>query len=418
MPTLVPRPSLIAAVRAARAKMTPAERALHDRALDDAHAHAAAILAGHPPIRPAAVPDLALVKSLIGEAPPLNFPEPGTAAALSAHVDASGVIWGTQQYENGDPGWATAYEKYLEYKDNKPAFAGGAPCITIPDQVLLGLIGDWGTGYWRGTATPAAKVAQQLTGLSPDYTIHIGDTYYAGTSDEMTANLVDIWPRGRSGSFAIPGNHEMYCSDWFYYAALPTLCPQQNGASYFALKNDNWLILVLDSAYYATGDLYMDGSISGSGPGEDSQAKWLFATLQAQAANRRILVMTHHQPVDLPGVTLQPLYDQVMTWFRLANCKLAAWYFGHEHNAAVYTMFSQMALPGRLIGHGGIPYGVASDLTGATGTSVQWAETQSANDADYPQRILNGFVTIALDGSKLAETFYSENGDVRWSGTL
>jgi hypothetical protein len=412
MPILPLNPALIQAVKAARAAMAPERRILFNQAIDTAHHHAAAILAGRPPLQPSAFPELCLVKSMIGEAPPLNLPAPG----IGATVDKYGVIWGFSQYENYDPGWANAWIEYEKYENNKAPFAGNAQCITIPNQVSLGIAGDWGTGYWRGASTPSAKVAQQMLKLSPDYTIHIGDTYYAGTQDEMTNNLASVWPQGTSGALAIPGNHEMYCGDWFYYAILPKLCPLQKGASYFALQNDNWLIVALDTSYYAT-NMYMDGSIMGPGNNDATQAVWLSQILQ-KANNRRVMIMTHHPPINLSGSQTNALYGQVMTFCRMANCKPAVWYFGHEHNAAVYSQYAQMYYPGRLIGHGAIPYGVASDLTSATGSSVVWAETQSANDSDYPERILNGFAAVNLNGSSLEETFYSENGDSRWSGSL
>lgn len=94
---------------------------------------------------------------------------------------------------------------------------------------------------------------------------------------------------------------------------------------------------------------------------------------------------------------------------------MSFWYYGHEHNAAVYGSNSAMYYPARCIGHAAIPYGVASDLTDALGTTVVWAESQSANDMDYPERILNGYLTMNLNGTSMTESLYSENGDLRWS---
>jgi hypothetical protein len=45
---------------------------------------------------------------------------------------------------------------------------------------------------------------------------------------------------------------------------------------------------------------------------------------------------------------------------------------------------------------------------------VAWAETRSADDSQYPQRVLNGFIRLELNGMALTETLYDENGQRRW----
>ena len=59
------------------------------------------------------------------------------------------------------------------------------------------------------------KYSQQITSKNPDYVIHLGDTYYAGTAAECQASL-DMWPLRDAQnnpvpfkSFALNGNHEM-----------------------------------------------------------------------------------------------------------------------------------------------------------------------------------------------------------------
>ncbi|MEO5643389.1 MAG: metallophosphoesterase [Bacteroidia bacterium] len=397
--------------RALQATMSPAELKHQQNLIDAAHNEAKAILLGNPPVKVTSISDLAMVKTALGEADvPLNTI---AAPGLSAYVDNLGQIWGTNTYEQLDLGWIESLTYYNQYKNNKGTFGGDAQIITIKNDANIAIAGDWGTGYWRGGATPASKVAALMTASNPDYTIHIGDTYYAGTQPEMTNNLASIWPKGNSGSFAIPGNHEMYCGDNFYNAILPTLCPLQNGVSYCALQNDNWLILCLDSSYYATGDMYMDGSIMDPQSG-GPQVTWLLNVIK-QAGSRKIIVVTHHQPVDLGGLHITNLFGQINTILTLYNLKIAFWYYGHEHNAAVYGQYSAMYYPARCIGHAAIPYGVASDLTDALGTTVVWAESQSANDSDYPERILNGYLTMNLNGAAMTESLYSENGDLRWS---
>jgi len=66
--------------------------------------------------------------------------------------------------------------------------------ITIPNDVQIGLAGDWGTGNWRTAANPAPStdVGNHMAILQPHLTIHLGDVYYAGTSDQEQHLLVNI----------------------------------------------------------------------------------------------------------------------------------------------------------------------------------------------------------------------------------
>jgi hypothetical protein len=69
---------------------------------------------------------------------------------------------------------------------------------------------------------------------SPEYTIDLGDTYYAGFKDEISHNLLACWPCGikYEKCFAMNGNHEMYCGGKPYFDYIPIL---GQSASYFNL---------------------------------------------------------------------------------------------------------------------------------------------------------------------------------------
>jgi hypothetical protein len=381
--------------------------------VNKAHQEAEAILQGNMPAKTISYPELIMVKTLLGEGSPLKITQ--ALKHSKSKVDSKGQIWGNKKYEQLDLEWASSAANYFKYKNNKAPFGKNAQVISIPDDVNIAIAGDWGTGYWRENDTPAKKVAVQMLGSQPDYTIHIGDTYYSGTKGEMKDNLVKIWPKGKSGTFAIPGNHEMYCGNHNYYAILPELCPLQKGASYFALQNKNWLIIALDSAYYATGDFYNVGSI---GSKEGEQAVWLKDVL-GRTDNRKIIIITHHQPVDLSGKVVTNLFEEVNSILIENHFDSPAfWYFGHEHNAVVYSDLSAMSFPSRCIGHGAIPYGIASDLNEVIGDAVIWTESESANDPQYPERILNGYLSLLLNDTTITETLFSENGDLRWTQSI
>ena len=67
----------------------------------------------------------------------------------------------------------------------------------------------------------------------------------------------------------------------------------------------------------------------------------------------------------------------------------------------------------RCAGHGAIPYGTTSELNGHA--RILWSETELAGDEVYPERVLNGYVKVRLVGENIEETFYGEDGSVRWS---
>ena len=321
---------------------------------------------------------------------------PKTPEEFATVVLKDGSLLGCRQWELLDPRWSEALVKWLEYMNDHAPFATTPGLVTIPNNVMLAIAGDWGTG----TTTPnfpATKVAAQIRKINPDYTIHLGDVYYAGTGEEEGNNMQN-WPQGTSGSFTLNSNHEMYDGGYGYFAELARRFPLQKGTSYFALQNDHWLIVGLDSAYYSdVFDLYMKGSL------DRTQLSWLAGLPK----NKKIIVLSHHEAYDELADARTPLYTQVTQALgRVPDY----WYWGHLHNAICYQ--ANGGFHGRCIGHGAIPYGTATELE--NDPSVLWYEKELANDPDYPERVLNGFARVTLNGDVLDEQMIGEDGSVRW----
>ena len=187
--------------------------------------------------------------------------------------------------ENDKPGEGETYsdEKYLKIHDRRiainvvrqtlenvfrndpPPNYTGEPqsgIYQMPGEAELGeiniaLLGDWGT-YTR----ESVNLAKNVAGKNPDYTIHLGDTYFTGSSHEIDQCYNPdnkIWCYGRLGSLALLGNHEMYSEAVHYYN---TLLQKWMGVwndgnianrikqdySYFCLENEHWRIIALDTA--------------------------------------------------------------------------------------------------------------------------------------------------------------------------
>ena len=362
---------------------------------------------------------LAWAKTALADAPLAD----ALTATTGVQGSKSGAIAGFGKFEEFDPGWLETLAEVLEHLLVKPPEFGVDPrVVPIPARCSLGVAGDWATGYWAGANTPAARVARLVA--NEDYAIHLGDTYYAGTRAQVADHLAAKWPAGKRGCFAIPGNHEMYTKGWPLRDALASRCPLQGGATFFALQSDAWLVLALDTAYFAPG-MYLDGTL---GP-TSYRRGWLrraraneqrvFANeLLAKRGARRTMLFTHHPPYDLggPSARQRGLRAEVLALFGAHGLPRGPdyWAWGHIHAVAAYTD-EPGAFRGRLVGHGGIPFARAETL--ASSPSVAFYESESAGEPDSP-RVLNGYLRLELDGARVRESLIGENGTLRWQSEL
>jgi Calcineurin-like phosphoesterase len=344
------------------------------------------------------------------------------SAGLILHVANDGTLLGTGKYESLDPGWAEAFAVWLEHiPQKKGPFSNAPQVIQVPDQISIAITGDWGTGDWRSSSAnnpaPAIRVAAQIKASHPDFTIHLGDVYYSGTKDEEDHLLLDLWPHGTRGSFALNSNHEMYSGGTPYFTealAAPTSpFALQQQCSFFALENSNWIVVGLDSAYHSDEmQLYMHGSLGT----DDIQLKFL---REQVAKGKKIIVLTHHNGLTQDGsapekaVAGSPsLYVQIMQAFPQAATP-AYWYWAHVHSGIAYSVQASSTRC-RCCGHGALPQGDASKILKGN-PRVEWFENVPANDPDIHQRVLNGFVLLTFDGATMTESFIDEGGNKRWS---
>jgi hypothetical protein len=254
-----------------------------------------------------------------------------------------------------------------------------------------------------------------MTPLNPDITIHLGDVYYSGTSDEEQHLLVDLWPKGKIGALALNSNHEMYSASepYFNLALRSSLFHLQQGCSYFALENDHWVIVGLDSAYFSDeSKLYMNGSLGNNGQQIDF--------LKEQVAKKKpVIVLTHHNGLlqdgsgpEKPAGKDAPLWDQVLSAFPQGGGP-RYWYWAHIHAAITYAPQGPSQINCRCAGHAAVPQGSPAQLL-KNKSNVTWFESRPANDPLIPQRVLNGFAMLTLDGDHIHEEFYDENGEIPW----
>jgi hypothetical protein len=364
--------------------------------------------------------DLLLAYSLLTDRHQLRYKSIREAAYLGhwPKISKGGTIYGLGAYQRFDEGWLDSIVCWLEScgKKFQPFPSMPDHVIPIPDELTIALAGDWGTGNW-GTVkhpAPSTKVGRAMSALKPQITVHLGDIYYTGSEEEADENLIQIWPRGSIGSFALNSNHEMYAEGgkpYFEQILKSDVFSLQGGQSFFALENTNWVIVGLDSAYFSEyKHLYENGSISDA---KEIQTNFL----KAQARKgKKVILMTHHNALlDNEGgkETRRQLWDQVMQCFPPGMAP-AYWYWGHRHNATVYV--PQDGVRCRCAGHSALPMGHSSLLqSGKDNGNIIWFEDRNAKDPQVPVRILNGFVSLQIHGDQIIETYYDENGGVAWT---
>lgn len=313
------------------------------------------------------------------------------------------------------------YQSYLQPQKNNGIFRIN-PHANGPTNgsTTVALLADWASG------TPESTRIAQLVG-TPDYSIHLGDTYYIGNSKEISDNFNDTvggpWPYGRHGSFAMLGNHEMYSSGKpFFTELLPymgVMCaddgPQRQEASFFCLENDHWRIIALDTGYDSLkGWLGLSANTGLKIPPEEMD--WLTNVVQPAKDHRGIILLSHHQCFSaFEEDEFQAIIPQIAP---LLGGRNVLWFWGHEHRLAYYgynPLGNKAGCFSRCIGHGGMPVELAAFNLKAPSPDNAANRNLVFYDERYRETIdnqielgHNGYVTLELNGPQLAVKYYDE----------
>ena len=310
-----------------------------------------------------------------------------------------------QKYGSVDPRWALCpIVSFFQWRIPKHQFVGSSDAVAYNyaehrPKFTIAIMADWGAAN-----TAARQVSQQIAAKNPDYVIHLGDTYYAGTAAECQASL-DMWPLRDAAnnpvpfkSFALNGNHEMFCGAHNYYGTL--LPAFKQGASYFKIRTEYWQFIGLDTAY-AGGCL--------NRPEVKVQWDWLVGNLSVKALLSTIF-LTHHQPVSAHAQEFsdsRPLYDDVQTLMAQTQPNpIFGWFFGHEHRAIVYDD-KATGFKARLIGNGAIPHDAENEVKCDDGcTPITCVNTGTWGDGNA----ISSFVFLTVDGPTLTVEYIDQNG--------
>jgi predicted phosphodiesterase len=297
----------------------------------------------------------------------------------------------------------------------------------LPANARVAIVGDIGTG----TDIAAAALVSALS-FKPDAILHVGDVYFSGTGFEFEHRLVNMLKQVMKEAgceapfFTVPGNHEYFTGNVPYFQCLDSGVlvqrpDQQQRASYFALmtEDEGWQFLGMDTGYYghylAVNDdqqraalallhakdprVPADLPIQKLPPNtemvllRDDEAQWQRGRIERFAGQS--ILFSHHPlystaipcgvaPAKLANGTPDPsdinrAGVDTAIWRQLGRFfgdKVPAWFWGHEHNLAIYQdnylpadwpknsdvehLFRPLP-KGRCIGHSAIPVAVTEN---------------------------------------------------------
>ena len=288
-------------------------------------------------------------------------------------------------------------------------------------QVTLALLSDW-----ANDTKEADEVAHRVAWEAPDYTIHLGDIYFVGSPQEVEENFTAphaSWYYGKSGSLALPVNHEMYSNgDAFFNHLLPAMYATSDGykvsqkAGFFCLENEYWRVIGLDTAYTSVGRPFLEVLFPPDGHLRKEQVEWLQHVVNVgDHQDRRGLIFLSHHPI-LSGYRNQYLRPAQQIAELLSTAKRPViWFWGHEHRLIGYQfqeVIDGLHVYGRCIGIGGMPVELdlpkhEKDRKGLLFYDRRVRKTIGRHRVGY-----NGFATLAFENARVTATYKDSNGEI------
>jgi hypothetical protein len=272
----------------------------------------------------------------------------------------------------------------------------------------------------------------------PDVLIHIGDVYYSGTAEECDLNFTRIidatFNRATTPMpvYTLSGNHDMYSGGAGYYGILKTLNPPETRqpASFFCLRSadQKWQFVAMDTGLHDDDPFTVTKDLTYL---EKDEEDWLVARIQGFSG--KTILLSHHQlfsafsqigPANADG-SLNPinpcLAESFARFQAAAEGRLAAWFWGHEHNLCIFESFAGLA-KGRCIGHGAVPvFSSQTPYTSPRGIAHPPALLNNVRLGLVGAVYAHGYTILRLkgDGSATADYYVNGNNDLPiWSETL
>ncbi len=302
-----------------------------------------------------------------------------------------------------DPAWIWSGTGFIwrAMRGRAPFNDHPAAPITMGNKARLVIVGDWGSGIPRaldvGELMKNAVAAGKADGREV-HVIHLGDVYYAGWKKEYEKRFLPNWPVGKDekdvGSFTLNGNHDMQSGGHGYFdtCLVDPRFDRQDKSSYFAMRNDHWQFLGLDTAHEDKGL-------------REHQADWIRQQLEDQPKLRTVL-MSHHQLFSAYEPGADGLRKRIAPI--LQTGRIDGWIWGHEHRCLVYGPHENVSFS-TCVGHGGIPEYLITDNERNPDVPLVYENRAVYGDGDEPWDTF-GFLTIDLDDANGVLTYTDEHG--------
>jgi hypothetical protein len=328
--------------------------------------------------------------------------------------------------------WAKTIENYVKYFGPYGTRASipyvrageiGPTILPLKSGAIVALIGDWGTG----TAV-AVDLLKQVARQKPDVVIHLGDIYYSGTPNECDVNfkriLDAVLDRATSQVpvYTLSGNHDMYSGGAGFYGLLKTLNapPQRQAASFFCLRGDDqhFQFVAMDTGLHDYNPFTVTEALTFIEPDEED---WLVERIREFSG--KTVLLSHHQlfsgfsqigPASSDGslTAFNPRLAATLNRFvAAAPGRIAAWFWGHEHNLCVYEPYLGLTV-GRCIGHGAVPVLTTEAPYTVVDRIVNPPKLMNVRLDTDDHVYMHGFtiVRLGLDGSAVAEYYEDKDG--------
>lgn len=284
-----------------------------------------------------------------------------------------------RRYSDGDFGFARCILAYLSHMARPIAYRDwqrrgqqldqyGVIRWRLPADAKVAMIGDWGTGQ----PDARAMLTEILRSHRPDALIHLGDVYYSGTPFECETHVRQVFADAFAATgraipvFSLPGNHCYYARGRGFYDVIldqmnltdPTW---RQEASYFCLQtaDDAWQFLAMDTGQGDANPFqtYLAPRAPALRP---SEVTWQTEKLERFAGSTILLshhpLFTQSRRINGDG-DCRWLNHHLLATFQSYFDRVAAWFWGHEHNLILFQDGLLGLAKGRLIGCAGFQEG-------------------------------------------------------------
>lgn len=145
-------------------------------------------------------------------------------------------------------GWVGSLMDWVSRRNAHPMVRPAtATAESLISDITVAMTADWATGLYG-----APRIAETIDRMGADrpfdLLMHLGDVYYSGTPEEVDERFLQLWPtKAGTRNRALNGNHDMYSGGFGYFKQILPAFGQEG--SYFALQNEHWVLVGLDTAY-------------------------------------------------------------------------------------------------------------------------------------------------------------------------